>query len=89
MRMRRNRARTGFIKTAQVYASCARADGRIFKKKLLVVDYYLRSVTLKFHTDPNFRLGVTSLFVNLYNFDLNILGFLFNLQLKLILNGQI
>ena len=51
---KRKRARAHFIASARVYASCARICARIFMKIWLLVDYYLMSISLKFHKDPSF-----------------------------------
>ena len=48
---------------------CARIFALIFMKILLVVNYYIMSLSLKFHKDMNFRKGDIELFVTLYNLE--------------------
>ena len=72
---RRKRARAHFIASVHVYALCARIFPQILMKIWLVVDYYLMSISLKFHKDPSFRRGDIALLVTLYNLEVKMLGF--------------
>ena len=50
--MSRKHAHTRFIATALVYNECVLICARIFMKILLVVNYYLVSLSFKFHEHP-------------------------------------
>ena len=69
------RARARFIASARVYDSCALICAQIFLKCLLVVYYYLLSLSFKFHKDPSYHWGDITLFVTLYNFEVKIAFF--------------
>ena len=53
---------------ALLYSTTTFYTIRVF---FLVVDYFLISISLKFHKDPSFRWRVISLFVTLYNLELS------------------
>ena len=42
---------------SHVYASCALIFAQIFTKNLVVILYYLMTISLKFHKDRSFRYG--------------------------------
>ena len=54
-RTRRKCARARRNTRVHVYAQCARIYAWIFMKKILVILYYLMSLSVKFQKDPKFR----------------------------------
>ena len=57
----------------QLMRACTCKD--LYEKNLVVTSYLMR-LSLNFRKDPSFRRGDISLFVTMYNFDIDILSFL-------------
>ena len=70
-RMIRKRALARQKIRARDYGSYTRVRTRIFTNFFLVINSYLMNLNFKFRQDPSFRWGDISLFVTVYDFDLN------------------